>query len=70
MRMVCRVTLPDHDFVVAKSHKLIPSVIAAVEIKKECFSTPGVSYSGPTYISIWSAKHSSSTALIHLLDMK
>ena len=70
MHMEYRVTLPDHDFVVAKSHKLIPSVIAAVEIKKECFTTPGVTYSGPTYISIWSAKHSSSTALSHLQDMK
>ena len=70
MHMECRVTLPDHDFVAAKSHKLIPSVIAAVEIKKECFTAPGVTYSGPTYISIWSAKHSSLTALSHLQDMK
>jgi hypothetical protein len=33
------ITLPDHDFVVAKSHKLIPSAIAAVAIKKGCFTT-------------------------------
>ena len=70
MHMEYRITLPDHDFVVAKSHKLIPSVITAVEIKKECFTTPGVTYSGPTYISIQSAKHSSLTALSHLQDMK
>ena len=31
-----RVQLSDHDFVLAKSHKLVPSVIAAVEVKQNC----------------------------------
>ena len=65
MHMEYRVILPDYN-VVAKSHKLIPSVIAAVEIKKACFTIPGVTYFGPTYNYIRSAKHSSSTAPSHL----
>jgi len=30
--MEYRVKLPDHDFVVAAGHKLVPSVIAGLEI--------------------------------------
>lgn len=56
-----RITLPDHDFVVAPSHKLIPSVYAVCEIT----SSGKVTYSGPTYVALGSAKHSSSTARSH-----
>ena len=65
-----KVTLPDHDFVVAKAHKLIPSVIAACKIEENALNRCGVTYSGPTYVAIRSAKHHSSTALSHLQDMK
>ena len=61
-----KVTLPDHDFVVAKAHKLIPSVIAACKIEENALNRCGVTYSGPTYVAIRSAKHHSSTALSDL----
>lgn len=41
------VQLPDHDFVVAEGHKLIPSVYAACGITDKA-----VTYSGPTFIAI------------------
>ena len=48
-----RLRLSDHDFVVGQGHKLIPSVYAKCNIKDN-----GVmSYSGPTFIFIRSAKH-------------
>jgi hypothetical protein len=40
MHMEYKVTLPDHDFVVAKAHKLIPSVIAECEIKRNLTVIP------------------------------
>jgi hypothetical protein len=47
MHLEYRVQLPDHDWVVAERHKLIPSVYAA------CIVKPAqVSYSGPTGIFI------------------
>uniref|UniRef100_UPI00358F8CD5 uncharacterized protein n=1 Tax=Myxine glutinosa TaxID=7769 RepID=UPI00358F8CD5 len=71
MHMEYKVRLSDHDLVVAAQHKLIPSVIAAISIKKNCIKTvAGVTYSGPTYVGIRSAMHSSSSALHHLHDMK
>ena len=71
MHMEYKIRLSDHDFVVAPQHKLIPSVIAAIGIKKNSISElTGVTYSGPTYVAIRSAKHSSSTAEQHLIDMK
>lgn len=51
MRMDYRVQLPDHDYVVATRHKLVPSVYAGLVINKSA-----VSYSGPTYIAIRSEK--------------
>jgi hypothetical protein len=63
MMMEYRVQLPDHDFVVAPRHKLIPSVYAAAKIDEN-----GVTYSGPTYIAIRSGKHDSSTASTHAHD--
>ncbi|CAB3979549.1 Hypothetical predicted protein [Paramuricea clavata] len=69
MHMQYRVQLSDHDFVVAKSHKLIPSVIAAMKVKENCIGEQGVTYSGPTYVGIRSAKHTSSSAYAYLKDM-
>ena len=64
-----RVTLPDHDWVVAARHKLIPSVYAGIEIKKDGLGKPeAVTYSGPTYIAIRSGKQCSSSAYAHGLD--
>jgi len=69
MHMEYRVTLPDHDWVVATGHKLIPSVYAGIDIKPGGIKCPNfVSYSGPTYVAIRSGKHSSSTALSHASD--
>ena len=63
--------LPDHDWVIAARHKLIPSVYAGIIIKPDMMGRPeAVSYSGPTYISIRSGKHSSSTADTHAADLE
>ena len=107
--MQYHVQLSDHDFVVAKSHKLIPSVIAAMKVKENCigeqvdpfaiqiiiFSSCFYQFkmliirnlnsmnscfyfislqgcyihSGPTYVGIRSAKHTTSSAYAHLKDM-
>ena len=65
MHMEYRVTLPDHDWVVAEKHKLIPSVYAAISIESQAVANPSaVGYSGPTYVAIRSGKHSSSTAFL------
>lgn len=65
------VHLPDHDFVVAKAHKLIVSVVAVCLILLGCMGKPtAVTYSGPTYIAVRSGKHSSSTASTHAQDLK
>uniref|UniRef100_A0A0B7BG25 C2H2-type domain-containing protein n=1 Tax=Arion vulgaris TaxID=1028688 RepID=A0A0B7BG25_9EUPU len=69
MHVEYRVTLPDHDWVVAAKHKLIPSVYAGIEIQKDGLGKPeAVTYSGPTYIAIRSGKHCSSSAYAHGLD--
>ncbi|XP_062550683.1 uncharacterized protein LOC134215536 [Armigeres subalbatus] len=69
MHMEYRVRLPDHDWVVAEKHKLIPSVYAGLDIKNNGFGDPSyVSASGPTFIAIRSAKHSKSTAYAHAMD--
>lgn len=69
MHMEYRVKLPDHDWVVAERHKLIPSVYAFINIKENGIGDPkAVTFSGPTYIAIRSGKHSSSTAMSHSLD--
>lgn len=71
MHMEYKVTLPDHDWVVAGGHKLIPSVYAGITIKTGEFGNRGaVTYSGPTFIAIRSGKHCSSTALSHAADFK
>ena len=69
MHVEYEVRLPDHDWVVAERHKLIPSVYAAVKIDPGQFDNrTAVGYSGPTYIGIRSGKHDSSTAASHAVD--
>ena len=70
MHVEYRVRLPDHDWVIANTHKLIPSVYAAVKIKSNMMGQPkAVGYSGPTYIAIRSGKHSSSTSETHAVAL-
>ncbi|KAL4719432.1 hypothetical protein ACJJTC_009058 [Scirpophaga incertulas] len=69
MHLEYRIRLPDHDWVIAERHKLIPSVYGAMRIEKGGMGRPdAVTYSGPTYIAIRSGKHSSSTAKSHHSD--
>lgn len=71
MHMQYRVKLPDHDWVVAAGHKLIPSVYAGIAVDRNGLGMPGaVGYSGPTYVAIRSGKHFSSTALSHCMDFE
>ena len=71
MHIEARVKLPDHDYVVAERHKLIPSVYTAITITPNGLGNPAaVTYSGLTYVAIHSGKHSSSTAFTHCLDFK
>lgn len=70
MSMEYPVRLPDHDWVVAERHKLVPSVYAGLTIdsRKLDGSTANIKYSGPTYVAIRSGKHSGSTAATHAFD--
>ncbi|KAG5871558.1 hypothetical protein JTB14_012825 [Gonioctena quinquepunctata] len=71
MHMEYRIKLPDHDWVIAERHKLIPSVYAGIKITSRMLGQPqAVGYSGPTYIAIRSGKHSSSTANTHAQDFE
>lgn len=71
MHFEYKIRLPDHDWVVAASHKLIPSVYAGIKIEDcKIGNTKALTYSGPTYIAIRSAKHSSSTADSHAFDFQ
>ena len=64
-----RVSLPDHDWVVAEQHKRISPVYADIETQPNGLGKPeAVRYSGPTYIAIPSGKYCSSTAFAHRLD--
>ena len=65
MSVRTRVRLPDHDFKVGSKHLLVPSVIAVCQIDPKV----GVTYSGPTYIGVRSAKHNGSTAFSHAEDL-
>ena len=63
------VKLPDHDFIVAEKHKLIPSVYAGIVIKEDGEGKPdSVTHSGPTYVAIRSGKHSSNVET-HAIDI-
>ena len=55
MHMEYKVILPDHDYVVASQHKLIPSVIGDMQVRENDFSGDAVTYSGPTYCTIRNA---------------
>ena len=55
MHMEYKVILPDHDYVVASQHKLIPSVIGDMQVRENDFSGDAVTYSGPTYCAIRNA---------------
>ena len=70
MHMEYKVILPDHDYVVASQHKLIPSVIGGMQVRENGFCGDVVTYSCPTYCAIHSAKHSGSSAYHRLQDMK
>ena len=73
MHVEYKVKLPNHDFVKAPRHKLIPDVYAGIDLKastNEFGNQRTVGYSEPTYIAIRSAKHSQSTAYAHLEDIK
>ena len=62
--------LPDDDFTVAPMHKMIPSAIGVMEIKEKTRSREAITYSGPAYVAVRSAKLSQSSAVHHLQDMK
>lgn len=71
MHLEYRVSLPDHDWVIAARHKLIPSVYAGICIKSDDEGRPeSVTYSGPTYITVRSGKHCSSSAETHGTDFE
>jgi hypothetical protein len=67
--MEYKITLPDHDFVIAERHKLIPSVSALCVIDANKFDK-AVSYSGPTYVAIRDGKRDSSSAASHNADFE
>ncbi|CAF0966810.1 unnamed protein product [Rotaria sp. Silwood1] len=64
MHLDYRISLPDHDWVVAPRHQLTPSVYAACFLSED----GDLGYSGPTYIAIRSAKHEISCAESHAKD--
>ena len=70
MHLEHKVRLQDHDFAVGSQHKLIPSVIGDMEIFPKKMTGDAVTYSGPTYVAIRSAKHTVSSAFHHLTNMK
>lgn len=65
MHMQYRIRLPDHDWVVAERHKLIPSVYARCG-----FINGKVSYQGPTFVCIRSGKHDKSESQTHCYDFE
>ena len=68
--MEYQVTFPDHDFVMAPKHKLMPSVIGDMKlVKSKDLTNDTATYSGATKIGIRSAKHSASPAFAHFQDM-
>ena len=66
MHVEYKVSLPDHDFPIGKSHKLIPSVYASCLQKED--GTIGMN--GPTYIVIRSGKHDKCSATSHQEDFR
>ena len=70
MYMKYKVTLLDHNYVIAPQHKLILSVISDTCVQEKNFSGDVLTYSGPTYCAIQSAKHSGASVYHHLQGMK
>ena len=70
MHVKYKIKLSDHDFVIAKQNKLVPSVIGDMQVKAKTFSLDAVTYSEPTYIRNRSAKHLRSNTYNHFTDMK
>ena len=68
--MEYKVILRDHGYIVTSQHKLIPSVIGDMQVRENDFSGDAVTYAGPTYRVIRSARHSGSSASHHLQDIK
>lgn len=66
-----QIRLPDHAWVVAERHKLIPSVYALMIVSPDMMGSPkAVTYSRPTCIAIRSGKHSKSIASTHAIDFE
>lgn len=71
MHLEYQISLPDHDWVVTIGYKIVLSVYASIIVKDDDIrNTQAASYTGPTYITIHSEKHSSSTALSNVLDFQ
>ncbi|GBL99358.1 hypothetical protein AVEN_206775-1 [Araneus ventricosus] len=71
MHVKYKVSLPDHNWVVAARHKLILSVYAGIDIQKDGLGRiEAVGYPDPTYVAIRSGKHATSTAYSHGLDFE
>lgn len=70
MHMQYKISLPDHNWVVADWHKLIPSIIAGIIIEGGEGNSEAITYSGPTYIAVRSGKHCSSNAETHAADLE
>ena len=66
MHLEYKLSLPDHDFPIGKSHKL-KKVCASCNRRKE---NDGIGYGGPTYIAIRSGKHDESCAASHKEDFQ
>ena len=66
MHLEYKFSLPDHDFPIGESHKLIPSVYASCLQKED----QSIGYSGPTFIAIRSGKHDKSCAASHMEDFR
>ncbi|CAF4447621.1 unnamed protein product [Rotaria sp. Silwood2] len=66
MHLDYRISLPDHDWVVAPRHQLTPSVYAACLLSEN----GDLGCSGPTYVAIRSAKHDLSCADSHAIDFE
>ena len=65
MHLEYKVTLPDHNFVVAPAHKLIPSVYAVCNVSEK----GEVQFSGNTFVRIRDGKHDTSNAATHAYDL-
>lgn len=72
MRLEYRATLPDHDWVLAEPHKLMPSIYAAMVIEPGGFAhddPDSITHVGPTYVAIRSGKHCLTSADTHSTDL-